>query len=80
MKVFKTHVAQFPWVESIVGDDGLECQMWCKIFSHLNGKGKMLVLKLDTPYKHVFCQKKTILALSKLEVGEHFYNKHVMQC
>ncbi len=46
--------------------------MWCKICSCINGKGKMLVLKLDTPYKHVFCQKKTILALFKLVVGDIF--------
>jgi hypothetical protein len=53
-----THVVQFPWVESILGDDGLECQMWCKICSCINGKGKMLVLKLDTLYKHVFAKQK----------------------
>jgi hypothetical protein len=32
----------------------------------------MFILKLDTPYKHGFCQKKTILAHLKLVVGEHF--------
>ncbi len=41
-----TWVCDFPWVESIVGDDGLVTQVQCTICNKIEGKAKMLVLSL----------------------------------
>lgn len=39
-----TWVYDFPWVESIVGDDGVVTQIQCTICNEIEGKAKMLVL------------------------------------
>jgi len=39
-----TWVYDFPWVESIVGDDSVVAQIQCTICNEIEGKAKMLVL------------------------------------
>ncbi len=50
----KTHAFQnmwaccFPWVEIVVGEDGLVAWVRCKICSNIEKKPKLLALKLNT--------------------------------
>jgi hypothetical protein len=42
----KTRECDFPWIESILGDDGLVSQVQCTICNKIEGKAKMLVPSL----------------------------------
>jgi hypothetical protein len=39
-------------MSKIVGDDGLDFQIWCKTWNHIDEKEKLLAPKLDTLQKH----------------------------
>ncbi len=67
---------RFPWVEAIVGEDGLVAQVRCKICGNIEGKPKLLTPKLDTLQKHVGRCKATILNFD-IVVGDYFYCKDV---
>jgi len=74
-RVFQdTWACHFPWVEIVVGEDGLVAQVWCKICSNIEGKTKLLTPKFDTLQKHVRHCKATIPS-SNIVVEDYFYYK-----
>jgi hypothetical protein len=67
-------VCCFPWVETIVGEDGLVTHVQCKICSDIEGKPKLPTLKFNTLQKHVERHKATI-PNSNIIVKDYFYCK-----
>lgn len=54
-------------------------QVRCKICSDVDGKDKLLVLKLDSLWKHVG-RRKAMTSSGKVKVGEYYFlsnNAHV---
>jgi hypothetical protein len=66
----------FPWVEAIVGEDGLVAQVRCKSCCHIEGKPMLLAPKLDTLQEHARHCKTTIPSFG-IVVKDYFYCKGV---
>ncbi len=50
----------FPWAKTVIGEDGLVAQVWCKISNNIKGKPKLFTPKFNTFQKHVRHRKATI--------------------
>jgi hypothetical protein len=62
------------WARAIVGEDGSVAQVRSKICNNIEGKPKLLALKLDTLQKHVGCHKATISSFD-IVIRDYFYCK-----
>jgi transposase len=74
-----TWVAKLPWVEYVVGVDGKVHQVKCKVCSKIEECDKLLVLKLDSLWKHVG-HKKVVTLIANVAVKEYNFlkmNQHV---
>ncbi len=58
-----TWACHFPWVELVIGDDGLVSQVQCIICNKILGKPKLLALKLAMLQKHIGHQKAIVPSL-----------------
>jgi hypothetical protein len=68
-------VAHLPLAKSILDDIGNEHQVQCAICSKIEGKEKLLVLKLDSLFMHASRQKAKVPSRG-VEVGSfYFYHK-----
>ncbi len=50
-------VIKLPWAKSILGSNGKVVQVWCEVCSLIDGKDKLLVVKLDSLWKHAGYRK-----------------------
>jgi hypothetical protein len=75
-----TWVVKFPWIKFVLGSNGKVVQVQCKVCSLIDGKNKLLVIKLDSLWKHAGCCK-ALVAMLRVKVGEHYFlkfNAHVV--
>ncbi len=61
-----TWACHFPWVELVIGDDGLVFQVRCTICNKILGKPKLLAPKLDMLQKHVGRQKAIVPTIAMM--------------
>jgi hypothetical protein len=66
----------FPWVEVVVGEDGLVAWVQCKMCSNIEEKLKLLAPKLITLQKHVRCCKAIVPSFG-IVVRDYLYCKDV---
>jgi hypothetical protein len=74
-----TWAIKFPWAKSVMGSNDKVVQVRCKVCSFIDGKDKLLVVKLDFLWKHARCPK-PLVVMSGVKVGEHYFlkfNAHV---
>jgi hypothetical protein len=64
---------KFSWVEFVLNFDGKIVQMWCKIYTWIEGIDKLLVPKLDFLWKHDGCHKP--VAMPRVKMGDHYFLK-----
>jgi hypothetical protein len=74
-----TWAIKLPWAESFMDSNGKVVQVQCKVYSFIDGKDKLLVVKLDSLWKHAG-RRKTLVVMMGVKVGEHYFlksNAHV---
>jgi len=71
---------KLPWTKFVLGSNGKVVQVRCKVYSLIDGKHKLLVAKVDSPWKHAGCYK-ALVAMPRVKVREHYFlksNAHVV--
>jgi hypothetical protein len=63
-----------PWVESIIDRDGLVNSVRCIVCSKVEGRDKLLILKLDYLLKYLG-RRKTTFAMPMMKIGKFYENK-----
>jgi hypothetical protein len=74
-----TWAAKLPWVEYVVGADGKVHQVQCKVCNKIKECDKLLMLKLDSLWKHVG-HKKVVSPIANVTIREYIFlktNQHV---
>jgi hypothetical protein len=63
---------RLPWAESVMGVDGDVTQVRCRICTEVEGRKKLLVLKIDSLHKHSG-HRKVVIATRQVKKGEFYY-------
>jgi hypothetical protein len=58
-------VVKLPQEKNVVSVDGKVTKVKCKVCSVLERQDKLLVLKLDSLWKHVSCRKATVVFMGR---------------
>jgi hypothetical protein len=67
-----SQAAKLPWAEVVMGADGRVLQVRCKVCSFVERWEKLLVLKIDSLWKHVG-RRKALCDTMKVKKGEYYY-------
>ncbi len=71
-----TWMTKLPWEKFVFDEKGEVQQVWCKVYTFVEGKQKLMVAKLDSLLKHQGCQKAKMSMLS-VDARSLYFNKKI---
>ncbi len=68
---------KLPW--AMMGSNGKIAQVWRKVCTQIDSKEKLLILKLDSLWKHVG-HHKALVAMTRVKGGEYIFFENQCSC